>query len=154
MRHWPGVKTWCQITGADASGNSIPVGSGTAAQPVNHVPDRINHKLRLLGLYVVARVCVEDELGIQALCQRFLPRDVGFEDDGAEVHRDARWQAALGGEGLQIVGHTAGVLIPLQQKRVPVKHAQRSIEPRNSKRKRFPHFSSEIHKGKDFYAYD
>jgi len=104
VRHWPGVKTWCQITGADASGNSIPVGSGTAAQLVNHVPDRIDHKLRLLGLYVVARVCVEDEPGIQALCQRFLPRDVGFEDDGAEVHRDARWQAALGGEGLQIVG--------------------------------------------------
>ncbi|PYI44035.1 MAG: hypothetical protein DMF12_01530 [Verrucomicrobia bacterium] len=70
---------WCQITGADASGKSIPVGSGTAAQPVNHVPDRIDHKLRLLGLYVVARVCVEDEPGIQALC-------------------------ALGGEGLQIVG--------------------------------------------------
>ncbi len=125
------------MTGADAGGNSIPVGSGTAAQLVNHVPDRIDHKLRLLGLYVVARVCVEDEPGIQALCQRFLPRDVGFEDDGAEVHRDARWQAALGGEGLQIVGHTADVLIPLQQKRVPVKHAQRSIEPRNSKRRDF-----------------
>ncbi len=108
MRHWPGVKTWCQITGADASGNSIPVGSGTAAQLVNHVPDRIDHKLRLLGLYVVARVCVEDKPGIQALCQRFLPRDVGFEDDGAEVHRDARWQAALGGEGLQIVGLIRG----------------------------------------------
>jgi hypothetical protein len=33
--------------------------------------------------------------------------------------------------------HTADVVILLQQKRLPVKHAQRSIEPRNSKRRDF-----------------
>src|SRR5438034_11289453 len=90
---------WCQITGADASGKSIPVGSGTAAQPVNHVPDRIDHKLRLLGLYVVARVCVEDEPA-----SVFCPATWALKTTGPKVHRDARWQAALGGEGLQIVG--------------------------------------------------
>jgi hypothetical protein len=62
----------------------------------------------LLGVYVVAGVCVEDELGIHPLCQHFLTCDVGFEDDGPEVHWNAGWQVTLVGHRLQIVGLIRG----------------------------------------------
>jgi hypothetical protein len=51
---------------------------------------------------VVASVCVEDELGVQAFCQHRLTGDVGLEDNRPQAHRDAGWQGTLGGQGLQI----------------------------------------------------